>query len=80
MPRQNSWPMAAMAKNAPQKSTTVAGEEPIGTTVNAAIAMSAAAPTGTAKLRRALARVARRQGITGPIPESRTRTSASGTV
>ena len=59
---------------------TVAGEEPIGTTVKAAIAISAAAPSGSAKFRRALASVARRQAMTGPIPLSSTSTSASGTV
>ncbi len=41
---------------------------------------SSAHATGTRKLRRALASVARRQAITGPMPLSSTRISASGTV
>ena len=39
-----------------------------------------AATIGTRKLRRALAHVARRQAMTGPIPDSSTSRSASGTV
>ncbi|MDQ3849801.1 MAG: hypothetical protein M3296_04190 [Actinomycetota bacterium] len=39
-----------------------------------------AAATGTRKLRRALARVARRQATSGPMPLSSTSTRASGTV
>jgi hypothetical protein len=36
--------------------------------------------TGQRKLRRALASVARRHAMTGPMPDSRTSISASGTV
>ena len=42
--------------------------------------VASATSTGTTKLRRALASVARRQAIAGPIPLSSTRISASGTV
>ena len=43
---------------------------------------SAATPAsaGLSRLRRRFAAVARRQAITGPMPESSTSTSASGTV
>ena len=50
-----------------------------GTTTSAAAAASAHA-TGTRKVRRAPAGVTRRQATSGPIPDSRTSTIASGTV
>ena len=72
--------MPVTANAAPQKSRTVAGDELSGTMVYAATAIAAAAATGSAKFRRTLASVARRQAISGPMPLSSTSTSASGTV
>ena len=53
---------------------------PVTPKASRATSTTSAATVGHRKLRRALARVARRQAMTGPMPESRTSTSASGTV
>jgi hypothetical protein len=45
-----------------------------------AASVTSPATTGQTNVRRRLATVARRHAITGPMPDSRTRTSASGTV
>ena len=55
------------------------GCEPAPST-SATTAAAAAATSGTTKLRRRFAAFARRQAISGPIPDSSTSTSASGTV
>ena len=47
---------------------------------SSATSATSARSAGATKLRLALASVARRQAITGPMPLSSTRTSASGTV
>ena len=52
---------------------------PPGTT-SSTISVTSPAATGSAKLRRRLATVTRRHAMIGPIPDSSTRTSASGTM
>ena len=67
------------AKAAQQNIASASGLESTPPSTSTTSTNSAHA-SGTRKLRRALASVARRQVITGPMPLSSTRISANGTV
>ena len=53
---------------------------PVTPNASSATSTTRAPAVGHRKLRRALASVARRHAMTGPMPDSSTSTSASGTV
>ena len=78
-PRKNSCATLAKTKAAQQNIAMAAGLTTTPATSSDSSA-SSAAEVGIRKFRRALASVARRQAITGPMPLSSTSTSASGTV
>jgi hypothetical protein len=66
--------------NAPQQNIAIANGFSRTPAASSTSRVSSADRAGIRKWRRALAKVARRQAITGPIPLSSTSTSASGTV
>ena len=79
-PRQYSWPTLP-STNAAQQNIAIASGLPVLTPApSSATSVTSAASSGATKLRRALASVALRQAMTGPIPLSSTRIRASGTV
>jgi hypothetical protein len=78
-PRASSWPTTATTKAANANIVTAATFS-VAPKAMRSTSVSKAAATGHRKLRRALASVARRHAITGPMPDSSTSTSASGTV
>ena len=66
--------------NAPQQNIAIANGFSCTPAASSTSSVRSASAAGARKWRRALARVARRQAITGPMPLSSTSTSASGTV
>jgi hypothetical protein len=78
-PRTSSWPIDPSTNAAKANIASASGFccTSIGSSATTVIT---AHTIGTMKLRRTLDAVARRHAITGPMPESSTSTSASGTV
>jgi hypothetical protein len=78
-PRKNSCPTLP-STNAAQQNIAIANGFCETPAANNRTSVSRAQRIGARKFLRALAKVARRQAITGPMPLSSTRIKASGTV
>jgi hypothetical protein len=79
-PRQNSCPTTATTKAARQNIASAACRSATPPATSSTTSTAAAAADGKISARLRFAAVARRQAITGPSPDSSTRTSASGTM
>jgi hypothetical protein len=78
-PRQYSCPTAAKT-NAANENMISDVALLVTPATSSTASVPSAAPAGTANTLRRLAGVARRQAMTGPTPDSSTRTSASGVM